>query len=69
MTRFRPTVESLDARTLPSAVFATYDAPTADAVQVADGSSDPAPGDAVTGKVVVQDISFVKRMDKASPML
>jgi hypothetical protein len=29
MTRFRPTVEVLDARTLPSAVLAGHDAPTA----------------------------------------
>jgi hypothetical protein len=49
MTRFRPTVEPLDARALPSAVFTSYDDPIADAqlpaaqtVQLADASGDVA---------------------------
>jgi hypothetical protein len=50
MTRFRPTVEVLDARALPSAVFASPDALTssaapAEAVQLAGTSADVADQD------------------------
>ena len=41
MTRFRPSVESLDARALPSAVFATADEP-AEVVATARTTTPPA---------------------------
>jgi hypothetical protein len=49
MFRFRPTVETLDARTLPSAVFASSDdpIPVAQTVQLADASGDGAALEAV----------------------
>ena len=50
MTRFRPTVEALDARTLPSAMFAMSADPTSEMVQsaqVADESGSLAIGEAV----------------------
>jgi hypothetical protein len=69
MTRFRPTVESLDDRALPSAVFATPDAPTAPAVQLAE-SGEPAPGDATaTAKVSMRDFNFTTKVNKSSPAL
>jgi hypothetical protein len=49
MTRFRPTVEALDARTLPSVMFAMSADPTSDmvqSVQLADESGAPATGEA-----------------------
>jgi hypothetical protein len=47
MTRFRPTVEALDARDLPSAVLADVPAapPSTAAAQLADLPGQPAPGD------------------------
>lgn len=72
MTRFRLSLESLDARTLPSAVFATPEAPTAHAAHVADASGTPADtGETATtaGKVSMQDFSFVMKVNKSSPLL
>jgi hypothetical protein len=75
MTRFRPTIEPLDARTLPSAVVLLPDAPASGAVQFADESGESAPGDVgVTtatsdGKVTMQDFHFVTKVNKASPAL
>ena len=66
MTRFRPSVESLDARTLPSAVFAT--AEYADAALCAA----PAPtaddcGDTAVEKVILRDFNFTAKVSKPSP--
>ena len=44
MTRFRPTVEPLDARTLPSAVFAAPDATPPEGAAVVDTAARPAAG-------------------------
>jgi hypothetical protein len=82
MTRFRPTVQVLDARTLPSAVTAAPVPPVAEAAQIAAPSSEHATGDVVeiagkvsfqdihfTGKVTFQDIHFTRTVSKASPKL
>jgi hypothetical protein len=81
MTRFRPTVEVLAARTLPSAVTAAPVPPVAEAAQIAAPSSEHATGDVVgiAGKVAFQDINFTKvtfqdihftqTVSKASPKL
>lgn len=77
MTRFRPSVEPLDARTLPSAVFATTDAPPPAESAVADAAAPAAPTGMtitlenvlVSSKVVVQDIHFTAKVSKASPQL
>ena len=67
MTRFRPTVEVLDARTLPSAVISgSADLtsgpvpPAAEAVQIAAPPGEPATGVVVgiAGKVTFQDFHF-----------
>ena len=79
MTRFRPAVESLDARALPSAVVPNVpDAPSAMAAEV---SHQPASGQEAAlsinftkikfntlaiGKVSFQDFHFTQKMDKAS---
>jgi hypothetical protein len=50
MTRFRLNLEALDARTLPSAMFALHTDPTSEMVQsaqFADESDSPATGEAV----------------------
>ena len=75
MPRFRPTIEALDARTLPSAMITVSDAPTSDAVQFADESGSPTTGEAgdKTGtafaKVAMADFVFTKKVDKSSPGL
>lgn len=82
MTRFRPAVESLDARTLPSAVLATTDAPPAEAALVGTAGQPAAEQSLslnytkitlqdvlVSGKVAVQDFSFTAKINKASPIL
>ena len=81
MTRFRPTVETLDARVLPSAVLTDMPAapPSTAAAHLAD---QPANGDEtsslnytkitfktidVASKVTVQDLNFTVTVSKASP--
>ena len=78
MTRFRPTVEALDARAMPSAVLADVPAapPSAAAAHLAD---DPAASLNYTkitfktieagSKVTVQDLNFTVTVSKASPKL
>ena len=69
MLRVRPTIEPLDARTLPSAMVALPADPAADVpAQVADDSGEPATAEA-TGKVTMQDFHFVMKVNKASPKL
>ena len=69
MTRFQLSLEPLDARTLPSAVFALPDAPPA-AAQAAQHADDAgAPTVASAGKVTMQDFNFVMKVNKASPDL
>ena len=76
MSRFRPTLEPLGARTLPSAVAFPPDDPTAGApaAQLADepaGREAPAAEETgtSTGKVRLSDFNFTARVSKASPML
>ena len=80
MTRFRPAVEPLDARTLPSAVLA--DPPAAPPSAVAHLGEVPGqPGDEAalslnftkitfkTLQVAAQDLNFTVTLSKASPKL
>ena len=78
MTRFRPTVEILDARALPSAVLADVPAaPTsAAAAHVADEPDQSLNFSKITfktieagSKVTVHDISFTVKVSKADPKL
>lgn len=65
MTRFRPAVETLDARDLPSAVLA--DAPAAPPAGVAahlgDLSGQPATGDAAALSLYFPKITFATETD------
>lgn len=77
MFRFRPTVESLGDRALPSAVTAGPELPDpAQAAQVADAKAGTTESGKVsmqdfhfTSKVSVQDISIVIKVSKPSPTL
>ena len=78
MTRFRPTVEALDARDLPSAVLADVPAaPTsAAAAHVADEPTASLNFTKITFKTIdvastgtVQDLNFTVTVSKASPKL
>ena len=78
MTRFRPTVETLDARALPSAVLADVPAaPTsAAAAHLADEPDQSLNFTKITFKTIdvastgtVQDLNFTVTVSKASPKL
>jgi hypothetical protein len=78
MTRFRPTVETLDARALPSAVLADVPAaPTsAAAAHLADEPDQSLNFSKITfktieagSKVTMQDFHFTVTVSKASPKL
>jgi hypothetical protein len=66
MTRFRPSVEALDARTLPSAVFATADSATAGLYAETSPTAGES-GDTVVAKVRIRDIHFTSSVSKSSP--
>lgn len=67
MTPFRPAVESLDARTLPSAVFAAPEG--GGTVRVADHDGAGEGFVHTSAKVVVQDFHFTATVSKSSPIL
>ena len=73
MFRFRPTIESLGARALPSAVTAGLELPDpAQAAQVADTTESGKVSMQdfhFTSKVSMQDISIVIKVSKPSPTL
>ena len=69
MTRFRPTVESLGERVLPSAVIATSDNPTSEPVPSAMEEVRLAdqPGEPATGGEVTFSLNFPKIVFKHVP--
>jgi len=76
MTRFRPTVEALDDRTLPSAMIvsprdAASGLPVGRMAHIAEESApeDVAGQSDSVAKVQMQDFHFVAKMSKASPKL
>ena len=64
MIQFRPAVESLDVRTLPSAVLARPEVPAAEIAHTTVTVDSPIHNAA---KVTVSDINFVIKVSKSSP--